>query len=294
MDNDIIYLRLDRSKLAPKPPGQFYRGVVKFESTAGAEIDFPVRAEIPPLRGEWEGFATVTTVNGKRNKVPDIDLFISFFADTTTTAMLRGAIDSRNSLLWPVDVPLIGYLSSSTGSAFSMTGSFVLPPGDQNNEPFDDRSSTGVRRLNDEVSPPPADPDAADDLEGPGAEDVDWNNNGLVDAINPYPFPIQRTVTLSGVLVKGSPFDGYAVEGSYTELVTGMMKGAIQLEGKFSLTRRSDLPSRSALAGLLNDTPDTGNEPALKRSSMPHLFLPRRASCLRLLSRFRTCKVISP
>ncbi len=238
VENDIVYLRLDRQNLGVGT----YHGTLTLRTTAGPDKVYQIEAVVPGLEGEWKGFATIETVNGKRNPVPDIDLFVSFYEDSKIAGLMRGAIDSTNALLWPVDVPLIGYRQDNQGNAFQLIGAYILPPGDQNNEPFNTFDPEG--------------------------NDADWNNNAKIDATNPFPFPIHRHVALSGVLAKGNPMTGYTVTGRYTEVVTGMSPQPIRLEGAFTLDRAKTIPfaTRRAKAST-----DTGVEPVIvKTDAVPH------------------------
>jgi len=216
-ESETLYLRLDRANLSRST----YTGLLKLKTSAG-DRDFAVTAHIGGLKGEWSGFAEIRSVNGKRNKVPDIDLNLSFFEDRATAGLLRGAIDSSQSVLWPMDVQLVGYITSNDGNAFQLGGSFVLPPGDQNNEPYDqwDPSATG--------------------------NDVDWNDDGFnpSDRINPFPFPVYRSVNMEGRLTSANPINGqgYVIEGVYQEVIHGMMRDPIKLEGSFTLNRNSPVP----------------------------------------------------
>ena len=218
-ETEAIFLRVDRKNLnkANSP----YTGTLALSTSAG-EVTFSVSVEVGGLKGEWSGSAEITSVNGKRNPVPDIDLNLSFFEDIDTAGLLRGGIDSSQSVLWPVDVQLIGHITGMNGNGFQLGGAFVLPPGDQNNEPFDvwDASSSG--------------------------HDIDWNDDGFnsVDRINPFPFPIYRSVVLEGKLVSANAIDdqGYVIEGTYREVIYGMMREPIQMEGRFTLNRESPVP----------------------------------------------------
>ena len=234
LENDIVYLRLDRKNLGR---GE-HRGTLTLKTSVGDKV-YAVAAETGGLEGDWKGYATITTVNGKRNRVPDIDLFVSFFEDPKTDGLLRGLIDSSNALLWPVDVPLAGYRLSNAGNTFTLGGSFALPPGDQNNEPFDAFAETPV-----------------------AGNDVDWNNNNGIQARNPFPFPIQRTVTFEGALITGNPTDGYIIEGDYNEIVHGMMKEPIKLIGRFHIERQALTP----LSSRRSITADTGVEPVISKT----------------------------
>ncbi|WP_200392486.1 PKD domain-containing protein [Roseibacillus ishigakijimensis] len=217
VETESIHLRLNRKNLTKGS----YTGTLYLRTSAGDKA-FEVTANVGGLKGEWKGFAVISSVNGKRNPVPDIDLNLSFYEDGVTSGLLRGAIDASQSALWPVDVQLIGYVTGATGNGFQLGGAFLLPPGDQNQQPFDvwDASATGT--------------------------DVDWNDDGFnpLDRINPFPFPIYRSVVLEGELVTANPVDdeGYRIEGTYREVVYGMLREPIEMEGRFQIDRVSPTP----------------------------------------------------
>lgn len=239
LENDMIYLRLDRKNLGRG----LHEGTLLLRTSVG-DRNYRVVAEVPGLEGDFKGYAVIHSVNGKRNPVPDIDLFISFYEDQKVQALLRGVIDSSQALMWPVDVPLVGHRVADQGNQFLLGGSFVLPPGDQNAEPFD---------LWDEQDP------------AAGA-DLDWLNDGTMDVKNPFPFPVQRTVSLEGALVQGNPVDGYVLEGSYHEIVYGMSREPIRLSGIFHLERAALRPLSSR---RLTES-DTGIEPVItKKNAVP-------------------------
>lgn len=210
IENDVIQLFLDRTQL----PKGTYQGTLLLKTTAGNR-SFHVVANVTDVRGEWRGVAKIATVNGKNNEVADIDLHMDFFEDSTTPGLMRGLLDSRNSLLWPVDVPLIGHSGSLSENRFTLGGAFILPPGDLNNPPYATFATGG-------------DP-----------EDVDWNCNGLVDDTNPFPFPIYRSVLLQGGLASASLTEGMVITGDYVETVYGMLRTPIRLEGTFTLRREN-------------------------------------------------------
>jgi subtilisin-like proprotein convertase family protein len=211
VENDIVTLGLDRKNLVKGT----YRGSLTLETTAGNR-SFQVIANVPGVEGEWRGSAIISSVNSRKNPVPDIDLFLNFYEDAAVQGLLRGSIDSHNALLWPVDVPLIGHVQSSVGNTFTLSGGYVLPPGDQNNPPYDQFN--------------------------PLMEDVDWNGNNRIDDLNPFPFPIYRAVTLQGELATASQKDGYTVKGHYLELIYGMLRDPIRMEGAFSIRRENATP----------------------------------------------------
>lgn len=245
LETDLVYLRLDHKNLGR---GQ-HRGELKLRTSVG-DRTYTVIADVGGLEGDWKGYATITTVNGKRNPVPDIDLFVSFYEDLATPGLLRGYIDRTNSVLWPSDVPLVGYRLADLGNRFVLGGSFVMPPGDQNGEPFDQFSDTV-----------PA-----------AGQDADWNNNGILDAANPFPFPIQRTVSFDGSPLTGNPTDGYVIEGDYQEVVHGMTREPLKLIGRFRLERQS---SRAMSARRLDSSvSDTGIQPVVQVTNATGLNIP--------------------
>lgn len=239
LENDSVYLRLDRKNLGRGA----HEGTLLLRTSVG-DKSYRVIAEVPGLEGDFKGYAVVQSVNGKRNPVPDIDLNVSFYEDTKVPGLLRGLIDSSQALVWPVDVPLVGYRIADNGNRFVLSGSFVLPPGDQNGEPFDLWNQTNSA----------------------AGADVDWLNDGVLEVRNPFPFPIQRTVSFEGSLIAANPTDGYILEGDYRELVYGMSREPIRLAGVFRLERRSARPFSSRRSV----TQDTGVEPVIqKKNSVP-------------------------
>jgi len=243
LENDTVYLRLDRKNLGRG----IHEGTLLLRTSIG-DKSYRVIAEIPGLEGDFKGYAVIQSVNGRRNPVPDIDLNVSFYEDNKVPGLLRGLIDSSQALLWPVDVPLVGYRVADEGNQFMLGGSFVLPPGDQNGEPFD-RWVEG-------------DPTAG--------TDVDWLNDGTLDVRNPFPFPIQRTVSFEGSLVAANPSDGYVLEGKYSEIVYGMSREPLQLAGVFRLERQGVRP----LSSRRSVTRDTGVEPVVEKRNATPLVIP--------------------
>lgn len=247
LENDTIYLRLDRKNLGRG----LHQGTLLVRTSVGDKT-YRVIAEVPGLEGDFKGYAVIQSVNGKRNPVPDIDLNVSLYEDNKIAGLLRGLIDSSQALLWPVDVPLVGYRVADQGNQFRLTGSFVLPPGDQNGEPYD----------------------RWDEKDPTAGADVDWLNDGVLDTRNPFPFPIQRTVSFEGSLVAANPTDGYVVEGTYGEIVYGMSKDPIRLDGTFHLERQATRP----LSSRREVTQDTGVEPVIvKKNNLP-LVVPAGAT----------------
>ncbi len=243
LENDQIYLRLDRRNLGRGT----HEGRLVLRTSVGDKT-YRVLADVSGLEGDFKGYAVIQSVNGKRNPIPDIDLALSFYEDQKTTGLLRGVMDSSIALLWPVDVPLVGYRLADEGNQFLLRGSFVLPPGDQNGEPFD----------------------RWDQNDSTAGEDVDWLNDGKMDTRNPFPFPIQRTLLMEGALVKANPSEGYVLEGKYTEVVHGMSRYPIELIGTFRLERSAARP----FATRRQTANDSGIDPVLVKRSTTPLTIP--------------------
>ncbi len=212
IENDVVTLSLDRTRMSR---GR-YETTLLLRTTAG-DRSWRVIADVGGLGGDWHGLARIASVNGHRNPVPDIDLHVSFFEDPSAPGLLRGVIDSQNALMWPQDVALAGQVGES--GEVNLGGGLVLGPGDVNNAPF--QSFNGSQ------------------------EDIDWNCNGLFDALNPLPYPIHRAVAITGRLVSADTVRGYVIEGDYAETVEGMSRAPIQLAGHFTLQRESPVPFTS-------------------------------------------------
>ena len=237
IENDVINLYLDRRFT----PAGSYAATLTLHTTAG-DRSFIVVAQVPPLAGDWRGAATIATANGRHNPLPQIDLNLSFFEDAGTPQLLRGMIDSQSSLLWPVDVSLVGHAGTGAGNGFELSGGYVLPPGDVNSAPFD----------------------AFDGK----LEDIDWNCDGKWDAINPFPFSIYRSVTLVGTLTEGNSVDGYRIQGEYSETIFGMMREPIHLKGTFDLRRDSLQPFASRRVTSDQEVA-TGTSPVILKTFHP-------------------------
>jgi subtilisin-like proprotein convertase family protein len=239
IENDVVQIFLDRTQL----PKGTYTGTLVLRTSAGNR-SFQVVANVGDLRGEWRGVAKISNVNGRHNEVADIDLHVDFFGDPTTPGLIRGLLDSRNSLLWPLDVPLVGHSGSLSENRITLGGAFILPPGDLNNPPY------------------------ATFATGADLEDVDWNCNGTLDDINPYPFPLYRSVLLQGKLVSSSASEGLLVSGDYVETVYGMLRTPIRLEGTFTLRRENPKPF-SNRRPVANVEDSNGVQPVVYKSFAP-------------------------
>ena len=169
-----IHLNVDRGQLSAN--GSPYQGTLRLWTSAGDQaVDFVTYVHVPPLRGDWSGGMTVKTVSGNSNAVPSPDLHLSFYEDVGAPGVLRGIIDASASTFWPVDVPIFGYLTGDDGNSFVLSGTYYLPPGDRNVPPFSvfDPATT---------------------------KDIDWNGDGRLDHVNPFPVPVLRTISLTCLL----------------------------------------------------------------------------------------------
>ncbi len=239
-ETDTLKILVDRTRLAP---GE-YLAQLKIAASTGQSKVFDLVIEVGGLDGQWVGFASIDSINGKSNVVADIDLFVHLFQDNQPgSRQLRGIIDSRETLLWPMDAQLLGHVIDSPSgtfdpnyaSRFVISGGYTLPPGDVNRHPFETFPTNGV---------PVTDPDTG--LPFLTNEDGDRWFYTLPDRLtrpnflNPFPKFISREVEFIGQLT-GS--EGAAIaEGDYYETITGMMPQPIYLKGSFRLTRRTYSP----------------------------------------------------
>ena len=106
---------------------------------------FTVAVEVGDLTGQWAGRIEIDTVNGRRNAVPDIDVYLHVSSDES--GLLRGYIDSQQTVLWASDAPFLGSMLDSRRSdgwrrdfrrRFVLEGGMTLPPGDANRYPYED------------------------------------------------------------------------------------------------------------------------------------------------------------
>lgn len=149
-DPGTIEIGVNRARLVPAT----YLADLEVRSSVGDERRFTLAVEVGGLNGQWAGFVTIETVNGRRNAVPDIDVHLHVSADGLDgSRLLRGFIDSRETLLWPVDAPLLGQMLEprlSPGwrrdyrTRFVLEGDVTLPPADRNRFPFDRFPETTV------------------------------------------------------------------------------------------------------------------------------------------------------
>ena len=162
----------------------------------------------------------------------------AFRPDDVESGSFRAVLNREQSILFPRDVYMEGSFFSS--NQFKLTTNFEMPPGDRNAPPYSvfSPSSSDYPRLDARM-------------------DKDFNADGKVDLMNPFPFGIRREITLIGTRVTPD-----RLEGSYIEAIRGMLPPVdatdfefvktqfettsqpIFIEGTFLLNRQSFEPSQ--------------------------------------------------
>lgn len=220
------YLKADRTGLEP---GSYVSSNVVVRA-GGLEKRLTVRLEVATSAGDFKGWATAATVNGKAISLGKVDLGLSVFMESERTdeTRFRAVVDREESLLFPKDVFMDGVFFS--GNDFTLATTFTLPAADRNAPPYDTFG------------------------EGTGEYgDRDRNGDGALDVSNPFPSDIRRGVTLLGRRV-----DENTLEGDYSETLQGLLPNdeKILIEGSFTLSRRTFSPTRRSIYNERNDTPD--------------------------------------
>lgn len=211
--------------------------------------------DVPEVDGDWKGFATTTRVGGKNITLGEVRLALNAFRPpSATNGAFRAVLNREQAILFPRDVYMDGVFFS--GNRFKLTTNFEMPPGDRNAPPF---NTFPAPRNPDEPSPSTGDPR----LDARG--DRDYNGDGKVDAMNPFPFGIRREITLIGTRTTPN-----RLEGSYVEAIRGMLPALasnplpsdinqflgnaflttsqpVFIEGTFVLERQSFTPSQRSV-----------------------------------------------
>lgn len=185
----------------------------------GVAREVHVILEVPGVAGDYRGFAALQRVNGKSIPLGKVDLNLAMFAEPAgpTEPRFRAGISRDMALLFPQDVVLYGVFHQ--GHDFSLTASFLTPTGDRNVPPYTEFQ----------------------DGKGYGTpKDVDANRDGKLDNLNPFPFAIQREITLQGRRLSPD-----RIESLYVEAVSGILPRGevIYVEGTFELDRESIEPT---------------------------------------------------
>ena len=239
-----LKIKVNRTHL---PPGR-YLAKLDIVANTGEHRSYDLEVSATGLDGEWQGRATIDTVNNKSNPVPDIDLVLQLFrVEVGGQMQLRGLVDSQETLTsWPMDAQIIGYpVAPPTGSSvdtdfkngFWIKAEYVLPPGDVNNYPYE-YLQQDVKDATDSVT----------DLRYKTSAEGDRYYLDLADRsekkpnfLNPTTRFLRRQVFLTGHLTGVDGAGRSTAQGLYKETLTGLLPEAIELEGTFTLTRESQL-----------------------------------------------------
>jgi len=244
-ETDTLKISIDRTHLSPGT----YLAKLQVSASTGQQKTFDLVIQVGGLDGQWEGTASIQTVNGKANVIPDVDLFLHLFQDNKSGShQLRGIIDSQETLLWPMDAQLLGHLTDTPSgnfdpnyaSRFVISGGYTLPPGDVNHHPFEnfptpDLVTTVTNTDTDTGLPFRTNP-----------EGDRWyyslpGRSAAPDFLNPFPRFISREVELIGQIT-GAEGGAAVATGDYYESITGMTPQSIQIRGTFRLVRKTYTP----------------------------------------------------
>jgi hypothetical protein len=242
-ETDTLKIFVDRTHLS----SGIYLAQLKVVSPNTSQTKtFDLVLDVGGLDGQWRGTATIQTVNGKSNTVADVDLFVHLFQDNKAgSRQLRGIIDSRETLLWPIDAQLLGHIIDSPAgtfdenyaSRFVISGGYTMAPGDVNRFPFETFPTNDVSVTMDQETGLEFRTNPEGDRWYYTLSGRDKNPNFL----NPFPKFISREVEFDGRLI-GSEGGAAIAEGDYYETITGMMPKPIYLKGTFRLTRKTASP----------------------------------------------------
>lgn len=209
-ETDMIDVKVIRDGLLPGAYEGRFSVIV-----AGITEYITVKMTVPPLQGDYKGFARIEYVNGKPADLANVDLYVSLYVDEDEVSglpVIKGVLNADKTVLFPIDFAILGCNYLQQSNQFVFKGGYRLPPADIDNPPFNPT---------------------------PHEEDIDWNNNGKFDRINPYPFEIEREITLIGDRVADT-----VLEGKYSEVIKNALPYPIHLQGTFSIERIEVLPRK--------------------------------------------------
>ena len=210
------------------------------------------------LHGQWAGMVTIDSVNGRSNPVPDIDVHLHINTDRLDgSRLLRGFIDSYETVLWPSDAPFLGHMLEprlSPGwreeyrARFVLEGGVTLAPGDVNRFPYDRFPADAAARTA---------TDAQTGLRYRTNAEGDryyFTLRGQPDFSNPAPSFMSRTFQFLG---EAAPMDREVpiIRGQYVETVTGLLNEPVRLQGRFELRRVSASPYARRPVRRFHDAP---------------------------------------
>lgn len=186
-EKDILLLYADRTGMTP---GRKTSGITLWLGNTAVPISLLL--DVSDITGDWRGFATTTRVGGRGISLGEVRLVLNSFTSNGSDEKngFRAVLNREQSILFPRDVYMDGVFYAS--NQFKLTTNFEMPAGDRNAPPYD-------------VFPG-------------GVKDRDFNGNGKVDVINPFPFGLRREVTLLGKRVSPD-----RLEGTYIESIRGLL-----------------------------------------------------------------------
>jgi subtilisin-like proprotein convertase family protein len=187
-----------------------------------------VLLDVPVSSGDWKGYATTQSVNGRNVGIGAVDMGINLFMEEGSSTNFRAILNRDTSLLFPRDVFMSGVFYSR--NQFSLTTNFEMPAGDRNAPPFDTFQQHGnYSTLNGAAK---------------ARADYDANSDRKLDVANPFPVPVRRQITLLGE--RKTPD---RMEGSYIESITGLLPQSqpIYIQGYFFLDRQTFEPTKRSI-----------------------------------------------
>lgn len=257
-EKDTLILYADRTGMTP---GRKSGDTVTLWIGGVAKV-IKLLIDVPEIDGDWKGFATTSRVGGKDITLGEVRLALNAFRpDGATGGSFRAVLNREQAILFPRDVYMDGIFYS--GNQFKLTTNFEMPAGDRNAPPYNTFQHTTTSNF-------PGDPDAAKKA---ARGDKDWNGDGKVDVMNPFPFGIRREITLIGTRTTPN-----RLEGSYIEAIRGMLPPVasnplpsdinqflgnsflttsqpVFIEGTFVLERQTFTPSQRS---IVNTTVEPG------------------------------------
>ncbi|MGO8926301.1 MAG: carboxypeptidase regulatory-like domain-containing protein [Limisphaerales bacterium] len=238
-EQDTVQVMVDRTGLAPG----FYTN--SFTLYAGSTVQtVTVILQVPTIAGDYAGYATTATVNGKSISIGNVDLSLSLFNESSDPSDPRfhGVINSDRSLLFPSDVYMNGIFYQ--GLSFSLTTSFPMAPADRDAPPY-----TSFGNL------PANTPGYQGGVLNIGNQTIlhssDVNSNGVLDVASIFPFSIRREITLIGTRTTADH-----LEGTYTEAISGPLPAGqrIYIQGSFVLDRQTLTPTLKSIYNIQTST----------------------------------------
>ena len=216
-EQDSVQIGVNRAGLIPG----FYSNTMTIYA-ASSSRSVRVILQVPPVEGDYRGAATVSRVNGKDIALGKVDLNLTMFNESTNIneTRFRGVINRDKALLFPRDVFMNGVFYQNND--FSLTTTFESPAGDRNAPPYDTFQHNPANAYGDR----------------------DYNGNGVLDNLNPFPFAIYRQVTLLGRRTTPDHLEGTYIEAIENALPAGQV---IYLEGTFGLDRETLTPTKKSI-----------------------------------------------